>query len=156
MSKTSIVDWHGIYSLSFCITKYTKLQNFQFKQLHRILPVNSLLYKCGTQETKENLLHLFWNCNLVQNFWLNAKNVLLISGITLPLNAREITLGISERNIENQFTVNNILFILKCYIYRCRCKGEIPHLHRGLQYLKLYQNRKKILLLHILQKEIAN
>jgi hypothetical protein len=48
---------------------------------------------------------------------LNAKNVLLISGITLPLNAREITLGISERNIENQFTVNNILFILKCYIY---------------------------------------
>jgi len=53
------------------ITKDTKLQNVQFKLLHRILPVNSFLYKCGLQETelctfctetKENMLHLFWNC----------------------------------------------------------------------------------------------
>jgi hypothetical protein len=50
------------------ITKDTKLQNFQFKLLHIILPVNSFLYKCGLKETelctfcmetKENLLHLF-------------------------------------------------------------------------------------------------
>jgi hypothetical protein len=38
--------------LSFCITKDTKLQNFQFKLLHRILPVNSFLYKCGRKETE--------------------------------------------------------------------------------------------------------
>ena len=24
------------------------------------------------------------------------------------------------------------------YIYRWRCKGEIPHLHRGFEYLKYY------------------
>jgi hypothetical protein len=41
----------------------------------------------------------------------------MICGIALPLNAREITLGISERYIENQNTINNILLILKCYIY---------------------------------------
>ena len=64
-------------------------------------------------ETKENLLHLFWNCNLV-------NDLLMICGIALPLTAREITLGISEIYIENQNTVNNILVILKCYIYRCR------------------------------------
>jgi hypothetical protein len=57
----------------------------------------------------------------------------MICCITLPLNAREITLGISENNIENQNT--HILLILKYYINRCRCKGEIPHLHRGLAYL---------------------
>jgi hypothetical protein len=34
-----------------------------------------------------------------------------------PLTAREITLGISESYIENQNTVNNILFILECYKY---------------------------------------
>ena len=62
----------------------------------------------------------------------------MICGIGLPLTAREITLGISESYIENQNTVNNILLILKCYIYRWSCKGEIPHLHRGLQYLKYY------------------
>jgi hypothetical protein len=41
----------------------------------------------------------------------------MICGIALPLNAREINLGISERYIENQNTINNILLILKCYIY---------------------------------------
>ena len=68
-------------------------------------------------ETKESLLHLFWNCNLVKKFWFAVKNVLMICGIGLPLTAREITLGISESYIENQNTVNNILLILKCYIY---------------------------------------
>jgi hypothetical protein len=81
-------------------------------------------------ETKENLLHLFWNCNSVQNCWFAAKNFLMIGGISLPLTGREITLGISESYIENQNTVNNILLILK---YRCRCKEESPHLHGGLQ-----------------------
>ena len=94
--------------------------------MNRILPVNSFLYKCGLKETelctfcmetKENFLHLFWNCNLVQHFWFAVKNFLMICGIALPLNAREINLGISERYIENQNTINNILLILKCYIY---------------------------------------
>ena len=50
--ETSIADWHGIYSMSFCITKDTKLQSIQLKILHRILPVNSFLYKCGLKETE--------------------------------------------------------------------------------------------------------
>jgi hypothetical protein len=52
--------------------------------------------------------------------------------------ARVITFGISERYTGNQNTVNHILLILRCYIYRCRYKGEIPHLHGGLQYFKYY------------------
>ena len=87
-------------------------------------------------ETKEKLLHLFWNCNLVQNVWFAVKICLVICGIALPSTIREITLGISESYIENQNTVNNILLILKCY--RCRCKGEIPQLHGGLQYLQYF------------------
>jgi hypothetical protein len=42
----------------------------------------------------------------------NAVNILMICYITLPLNAREITLGISENYIENQNT-HDILLILK-------------------------------------------
>jgi hypothetical protein len=44
-------------------------------------------------ETKENLLHLFWNCYLVKQFWFAVENLLMICGIALPLTAREITLG---------------------------------------------------------------
>jgi hypothetical protein len=41
-------------------------------------------------ETKDHLLHLFWNCNLVRNFWFVVENVVKICCITLPLNARGI------------------------------------------------------------------
>jgi hypothetical protein len=60
-------------------------------------------------ETKENLLHLFWNCNLVKQCWFAVKNCLMTCGIAFPITAREITLGIFASYIENQNTVNNIL-----------------------------------------------
>ena len=141
------------------ITKDTKLQNFQLKLLHRILPVNSFLYKWGLQErelctfcteTKENMLHLFWNCT----FLFSVKNFLMICGIARPLHAWEITLRMSESCIENQNTINHILLSLKCYIciyiyiYRCWCKGEIPHIHGSIPQM-LYKSREKLHFLHI-------
>ena len=52
-------------------------------------------------ETKENLLHLFWNVNLAQNYWFAFKNILMICGIAPRLNARELALGISENYIKS-------------------------------------------------------
>jgi hypothetical protein len=51
------------------------------------------------------MLHIFGNCNLVQNIWSVVKNFLIICGITLPCNAREIIIGISGSYIENQNTI---------------------------------------------------
>jgi hypothetical protein len=42
-------------------------------------------------ETKENLLHLFWNCNLAKKNWFAVKIFLMICGIAL---------GISESYID--------------------------------------------------------
>ena len=67
--------------------------------------------------------------------------------------AREITIGISERYIENQNTVNHILLILRCYIYRCRYKGEITYLHGGLQDLKCYIKIEKNSTFYISSKQ---
>jgi len=85
--------------------------------LHIILPCNSYLYKCGLNEadlcieTKTNMLHLFWNCNIVHNFWFTVKNFLKICVIRRSLNARKITLGISKKYFANRDTVNYILLI---------------------------------------------
>jgi hypothetical protein len=52
----------------FSVTKDTKLLDFQYKLIHRILITNSFLYKCGLKETelctictetKESLVHMF-------------------------------------------------------------------------------------------------
>ena len=66
-----------IHSLSFRMTKETKLSIFQFKIIHNILPHRVLLYKmkitdsglclyCGSQET---LQHLLVSCPLLRTFW---------------------------------------------------------------------------------------
>ena len=95
--------WHLFNVL--CITKVTKLHNFQLKLLHIILSCNSYLYKCG-----------LWNCNLVQHVWFYVKTLLKICVITLSLNAMKITLGISKKYFENRNTINDVLLISK-YIY---------------------------------------
>ena len=66
-----------IDSLSFRMTKETKLSIFQFKIIHNILPHRVLLYKmkitdsdlclyCSSQET---LQHLLVSCPLLRTFW---------------------------------------------------------------------------------------
>jgi hypothetical protein len=109
--------WHVFNVL--CITRDTKLQNFQLQLLHILLPCNSYLNKCGLNEaelcmeTTKNMLHLFWNCNIVHNILFAVKYFLKICVITLSFNARKITLGISKKYFENRNTVNYIWLISK-------------------------------------------
>jgi hypothetical protein len=83
-------NWRCIYCIPFSVTKDTKLQDFQYKLIHRILITNSFLYKYELKdteqctfctETKENLVHIFWDCNYVRNFWLSIGNFLKICGM---------------------------------------------------------------------------
>ena len=61
----------------------------------------SVSWSISTKSMLNDYTFLIWNCNLVQYFWFAVRNFLMICGITLPLNGREITLGISESYIEN-------------------------------------------------------
>jgi len=74
-------DWKSAYGLAAKCTKSTKLINFQYRLLHRILPTNFFLTKikitqhpnfsfCHTHH--ENLIHLFWDCEKVAAFWENS------------------------------------------------------------------------------------
>jgi predicted acyltransferase len=40
-----IEDWSFVYCIPFSVTKDTKLQDFQYKLIHRILITNFFLYK---------------------------------------------------------------------------------------------------------------
>ncbi len=137
-------DWNNYYSMAFLVTKNSFLQNFQFKLLHRILPCNSFLYKCNLKETelctfcsetKETLYHIFWECNVVKNFWLFIKNWLNELGILIPFNAKELIFGVNENHLYRNM-INNVLLFLKYYIYKCRCKNINPCFNGGIEYLK--------------------
>ena len=64
--------------------KETKLQTFQFKLLHRKIATNYYLYKIGIplteictfcEQNTESLIHLFWDCELVQAFWQKLVDI---------------------------------------------------------------------------------
>ena len=68
INKTNI-NWKNIYSKTFISTVDSKLRNFQYKLLMRIIPTNVLLFK---YKIKSSNLWDFCNTNIESNkhlFW---------------------------------------------------------------------------------------
>ena len=65
-----IEDWSFIYSIPFSVTQDTKLQEFQYKLMHRILITNSFLYKCEliVQKLKKIWFTIFGNVIMFGTF----------------------------------------------------------------------------------------
>jgi hypothetical protein len=110
---------------------------FQYKLLHRMIPTNTFLYKCRLVETelcafcgetRETILHLFCDCNIVKNIWLKIYEQLQIRcGGLSGLSGRDILLGIE--NVDYLY-INSILLITiyqKCgTIYVINKKQLLP------------------------------
>ena len=129
-------EWQHLYCNLPRITKETKLQAFQMKIFHRILPTNSWLYKCNLVSTvncdfchiqRESIEHLFFECTVTKNIWLQLINWLN-------------SIGIEEIKIENNCNMKYMLLgdsrgptffehiklITKEYIYVSKIKETKP------------------------------
>lgn len=139
----TIEDWYYIFSLPFSVTKNNKLIILQFKILHRIFASNSFLFKCKLKETelcsfcgeaKEIISHLFWDCNIVRNFWISLQNFFSRNDISIPNNGIEILFGCNATH--SDMAIDNILLIAKYYIHICRLNHELPILAGILEFIK--------------------
>ncbi len=142
----NLENLNDVFSSIYMTTKNTQLQNFQFKLIHRILQTNVFLYKCKRKETelcsfcfevKEKFLHLFWECNIVKNFWLSISSKLKNFAVNLELNGKKVILGF-DPDSDSDKTVHTIILILKYYIYVCKCKNIPPRTEGGIEFLKYY------------------
>jgi hypothetical protein len=75
-------------------------------------------------------------------------NFLKICGVSLPFNAKDIILGLPEHS-SAQGTINNVLIILKYYIYVCRCKSRALNLEGGLEFLTYAINIEKTSMIYL-------
>ena len=125
-TETFKLDWKKIFLIPYKTTLYTKLREFQFKILNKILYANDLSYKIGKvksplcdfcqtdSETTENLL---FHCHFVKRFWnemyvlLKAKNIL-----SKPLKIEEVIFGMCEDK-PNVLLANLIILNGKYYTY---------------------------------------
>ena len=74
--------WERIYEMPYKVTRETKLQSFQFRIIHRIIPCNKWLYnisikstsKCNFCNEEDDLLHYFLYCPVTKQFWKYFSN----------------------------------------------------------------------------------
>lgn len=122
--------WKKIYSLPFKVTLNTKFQWFQFRINHHILSTNSFIYKIGLTNNphctfciieRETIIHILWECNEVQNFLTSFEDLLEVLFIPFAVNKQAMIFGLFEPTGLYNRIDNEILLLIKHYIYRTRC-----------------------------------
>ena len=133
-THTFQLDWGKIYLLPFKTTLDTKLREFQYKILNRILYTNKMLFKfkkvvsplCDFCEKElETIEHLFFHCTKVSTFWDELKVVLNSLDIAIRFDIKNVLFGILDAD-NISILVNYILLESKYFIYRCKLnKGSL-------------------------------
>lgn len=119
--------WNLVYKSPYCCLRETKLQSFQFKLLHRILPCNKYLRNIRVKDTDlcescgitDSLSHFFFYCQEVVPFWESICHW-FYQQTDLPLErvtCKESMLGL-PREAPQWRIINVILLNIKFYIYR--------------------------------------
>lgn len=128
-----MINWKTVYTQIYQCTNDTKLQDFQYKLIHRILVTNVSLVKFGIKDSdkcsfcgkeKETILHLFVECDKVRPLWSSIQDWLnskLNLRIPILFSNTDLILG-SQR--PNFILINFILLLTKQYIYRCKFLKE--------------------------------
>ena len=143
------IEWSKIYMIPFLCTIDTKLRAFQYKFLKRILPTNDFLNKCKIVSSSlcdlcnmhtETVIHLFWECQVSQNFWSQVSLFLQNNNINIQIDYKVIAFGTTNRT--NSYVITNfILLMAKYFVYKCKINKSLPQIGNFISELK---QRKQI------------
>ena len=113
--------------------------------VHHILTTNSLLFKtrsvisplctlCNSE--RETITHILWECQEVQKLLLSFE--ILLDSLTIPFtfNKDSFLFGFLRQREGYRNTDNEILLIIKQYIYRIRCQHNSLSLHALLNAIR--------------------
>ena len=155
--ETENLKWDTIYSNVFTSTIDTKLRNFQYKYLFRIIPTNKRLFTQNIANSNlcdfcnmdiETVQHLFWECNKVQIFWNNFHKFINNTNIQMQITYKTISFGWCEETFEDKLK-NFIIFYAKYYIFLNKCHKTIPSCDLFKHYLgKQIKIEKEIALMN--------
>jgi hypothetical protein len=123
--------WENIFSLSFKITRETKLQSFQYKLIHRIISCRKRLFNikivddpaCLFCESKiDDLKHFMLSCPKAKSFWQSFFAWWnRLSEVKIPLDYLDLGESIlfGFQIDEEVFSVlNYCILIAKFYVYK--------------------------------------
>ncbi|XP_025760554.1 uncharacterized protein LOC112845342 [Oreochromis niloticus] len=153
------IMWNEVWKLpnQFLITN--KIKDISYKLIHRIYPSKDYLQSkfkldidtsCSFCKTsKESTIHLFWFCNLVQDFWQSlcvfiSENI--FKGFVLFW--KYVLFGLHKNqkqfNFDNRYMINLLILMAKFHIHKSKCLGRHPSFYvfsfELVQYLNSIKN----------------
>ena len=131
--KAEIGVWPRIFENPFIITRETKLQSFQYRLIHRIIPCNKYLFNitvkhtstCSFCENEDNLLHYFLYCQNTDLFWKCFFNWWHgITGINICETMDEHILFGYPGTSDVEKILNYCVLLAKWFIYCKKLNGK--------------------------------
>ena len=150
--KFDDLHWNDIYYKCFKTSKDTKLKWFQLRLLYRILPTNRYLKLMNIKEQdtcnfcgehRETIEHLFWDCNIVTDFWKDLYDRFikdLPHTQSLHLSKQLILFGVKS-NVYTDKPFDLMILSAKFYIYSCRFVNTTP---LSVIFMKQFKLRYKL------------
>ena len=129
----NINNWKEVFETPFKVTRDPKLQYFQFKFINFLIPTNTFLYKIGKKDTEmcffcnefpERLIHLFWECEKVIQFWIHVidwLNSTLCKNNSITLKVKDICFGFSN---DPSMLITLIIILAKSFIFNRKYKED--------------------------------
>ena len=130
--------WYKIYELPHLILTDNMIKEFQYKILFRYIGTNKLLYKMKKVDSprcvlcelyEEGVEHLFFECIIVKNFWLNLMSEYNSRfDMNFKLTCKDVIFGYDLENVKKAeiMAINIIILYAKYFIYRCKLEGRPP------------------------------
>lgn len=137
--------WAEIYKAPYLAARETKMQAFQFRVIHRVVPCNKFLKnirirssdECSFCPQPDTIQHFLVQCPRTKSFWDNVSEWLdRETGIQLHVSVRTRLFGVPATHPQAR-VINFLLMFIKFYIYRQKLFHEgafsTIHLLRELQ-----------------------
>ena len=145
------LNWKCIFGKCFKVSKDTKLQWFQARTLHRILPTNRYLKICKLVESHdctfcnnkiETVEHLLWEYNYVKIFWKDILKLLRAKCTHCDRFAfsKQLVIFGLEQNVRLDNAIDFIILFGKFFIYKCKLEKVVPF-HKN--FMKSLRTRLK-------------
>ncbi len=124
------IEWKSIFSLPYICTINTKLREFQYKYLMRIIPNNSFLFKCRLKPSNlcefchmsvDSNRHMFWECTMIQTYWTDINQLLQSSRLDYNTNLTYQDISFCTTNVNSKqktIVVNFIILLAKYFIFK--------------------------------------
>ena len=139
------------FKICFFVTEDTSIQWFQYKILHRILPIKAYLKTIGIKSSdscwfcdeKEDITHAFVTCQSISQLWVNLSyHIYTKTSNRIGFNFKNIIFG--ESHSKRNIPINFIILYTKSFIYKCSRQEKIVQVNSLLRYIYFHYKIQKI------------